>query len=78
MALLEGHTAGSTDPVLSKESEPEEVRNDANTKVVDIDLLGRYPKPFDVEPWVQCKVSDCNKWFKDKEIRTKHIAKYHT
>ncbi len=48
--------------------------------IVDIDILGRWPKPFDVEPWIQCKFnnSDCNKWFKTKEIRSKHITKYHT
>ncbi len=66
----------------SKKPDPEplpEIQPDENN-VVDIDILGRWPKPFDVDPWVQCKFnnSNCNKWFKTKEIRSKHIAKYHT
>ncbi len=65
-----------SEPLTKQEQEPEH-RKDI---VVDIDVLGRWPKPFDVEPWVQCKFnnSNCNKWFKNKEIRNKHIAKYHT
>ncbi len=52
------------------ESEPEQKKD-----TVDIDILGRWPKPFDIEPWVQC--STCSKWLKTEEIRTKHKARYH-
>ena len=53
-----------------QEPEPEQKKD-----TVDIDILGRWPKPFDIEPWIQCNI--CDKWFKTKEIRSKHAAKYH-
>ncbi len=64
-----------TSIIQDPEQEPEKKKD-----IVDIDVIGRFPKPFDVEPWIQCNFnnSNCNKWFKNKEIRTKHIAKYHT
>jgi hypothetical protein len=39
---------------------------------IDIDVLGCWPKPFDVVPWAQCNYGNtgCNKWFKTQEIRT--------
>ncbi len=73
------------EPTQSIVQEPEQDQDQEQKPkdiVVDIDILGRWPKPFDVEPWVQCNFnnnnSNCNKWFKTKEIRSKHIAKYHT
>ncbi len=62
------------DVIPEQEPEPEPKQDDAT--IIDIDLLGRWPKPFDIEPWIRCGI--CDKWFKTKEIRTKHAAKYHT
>ncbi len=71
----------TTTSLYSKDSETKDAQERPRQKdndTIDIDLLGRTTKVFDIEPWVQCKVSDCNKWFKTKEIQTKHFAKYHT
>ncbi len=70
------------EPTQSIVEESDQEQKPKDIDVVDIDILGRWPKPFDVVPWVQCKFNslgkDCNKWFKNKEIRSKHIAKYHS
>ena len=61
---------------IQEESEP---KQKIPKDTVDVDLLGYSPKPFDVsDTWVQCKLYDCDKWFKNKEIRQRHAAKYHT
>lgn len=44
---------------------------------IDIDILGRQYKPFDVVQWIECTYPDCKKWFKNKEILNKHFRKYH-
>jgi hypothetical protein len=46
--------------------------------IIDLDIAGRYPMPIDYQySWIQCKFTDCQKWFKTKELRSKHITKYH-
>jgi hypothetical protein len=59
-------------PQQHKQREP---KND--TATIDIDILGRYPKPFDVKPWIQCTVQNCERWLENEELRIRHVAKYH-
>jgi hypothetical protein len=47
------------------------------TPTIDIDVLGRWPRPFDVKPWIQCTFQECGKWLETEELRIKHVAKYH-
>ncbi|HEY7110559.1 MAG TPA: hypothetical protein VH415_14135 [Nitrososphaeraceae archaeon] len=40
-------------------------------------MLGRWPRTFDVKPWIQCTFHKCGKWLETEELRIKHVAKYH-
>ncbi len=67
--------------VVEKDTEQEQEQHQKTTEdkdTIDLDVLGRYPRPFDIEPWIQCNFGQCTKWFKNADLRTKHLAKYHT
>jgi hypothetical protein len=64
-----------------KEEQPSPVTTEEKPiqkDIIDLDIAGRYPMPIDYQySWVQCKFEDCQKWFKTRELRSKHISKYH-
>lgn len=48
--------------------------------IIDLDIYGRYfPMLIDYSfSWIQSKFANCQKWFKNKELRTNHIVKRHS
>lgn len=66
------------EPEPEPSPEPEEKPQVPKEKdMVNLDIVGRWPCPFDIEPWLQC-TQGCVKWFRNEAMLQKHISKYHS